>query len=159
MYNFAPKGYICPLCLTASGVESDDTWAKQADIIYRDDLVVAMVNSNFIPGNEGHLIVYPTKHFENIFELLPEYSHRIIDLARHLSIGLKEVYQCDGVMLQQNNGFASGQRAFHSHLHLFPRYDDDKFFTKKAYKSDPKERISFARKMKNYLQDNPFTPE
>ena len=159
MYNFAPEDYICPLCLTLSGVESDQTMARQADIIYRDDLVMAMVNSKFITDHEGHVIIVPVTHFENIFDIPDKYLRQISLVSKHLAKTLKEVYKCDGVMLQQNNGPASGQHAFHYHLHIIPRYKDISFFDKSSYVADPQKRVPFAGKIKKYLKDNPFRPE
>ena len=54
MYNHAPKDYKCVLCLPAQGIESKDTMMKQADIFYKDRLVMAAVNSKFIETNPGH---------------------------------------------------------------------------------------------------------
>ncbi|MBI4999168.1 hypothetical protein HZB97_00095 [Candidatus Gottesmanbacteria bacterium] len=41
MYNYAPKDYICPLCLVAEGVESKNTETKQADVVYKDKYLTA----------------------------------------------------------------------------------------------------------------------
>lgn len=117
MYNHAPEDYKCPLCLTAEGIESGDTMAKQADVFYRDNLVFAMVGSKFVGNNPAHVIIVPNKHFENIYDIPKQVTHRIIDIAQQVAIALKEVRKCDGVMILQNNEPASGQHAFHFHLH------------------------------------------
>ena len=39
---------------------------------------------------------------------------------------LTEVLGCDGYNVVQNNGAAAGQTVFHFHMHLIPRYKDDK---------------------------------
>ena len=33
---------------------------------------------------------------------------------------------CDGVNILQNNGEAAGQTVFHLHIHVIPRFNDDK---------------------------------
>ena len=67
---------------------------------------------------------------------------------------MKNAYKCDGITLRQNNEPAGDQHAMHYHLHIFPRYDGDKFninLTKKSLLSNPKDRIDFAKELKKYL--------
>lgn len=40
MYNHALENYKCPICLAIQGVESDGTLLKQADLVFKDDLLV-----------------------------------------------------------------------------------------------------------------------
>jgi histidine triad (HIT) family protein len=103
MYNHAPKDYICPICLAIQGVESEQTMAKQADIVYRDKYALAYINSKFVGNNPGHVIVVPTAHFENLYELPSEYAHAIMDVAQKIAIAFKAVRKSDGVWIEQNN--------------------------------------------------------
>ena len=59
MFNHAPENYICPICLAVKGIKSDDTWIVQNDIVYQDEVVMALVSSKFVKGNEGHVLVVP----------------------------------------------------------------------------------------------------
>ncbi len=156
MYNHAPADYKCPICLSINGVENDDTWIKQVDFVYRDDLVAALINSKFSETNPGHVIVVPVKHFENIYDLPEEYANRIIAVSKKISLALKEVRQCDGVTILQNNEPASEQRAFHFHMHIIPRFENDMFRENiiKNYKSEPEERISYANDLKEYFKQS-----
>jgi histidine triad (HIT) family protein len=155
MFNHAPEGYICPICLTIEGVESDATMAKQADIIYRDELSLAYVNSKFIKSNPGHVIVVPTKHFENLYELPPKYMTAIMQTAQKVALAFKAVRQADGVWVEQNNEPASGQHAFHYHMHVVPRFKDDGLKQCLAeggtYVADPAERILYATVLRKYF--------
>lgn len=156
MHNYAPKDYICPLCLTSQGIENENTMAKQADIIYRDDLVFAMINSKFVGNNSGHVIIVPIDHYENIFDLPTIVGQRIFDVAKSISIAMKEIRKCDGIMTQQNNGPASGQHAFHFHFHIFPRFTDDKFHDNpKVWVAEAEERKEYADGFKKYFEKNP----
>lgn len=158
MFNHAPPDYKCPICLAIDGIESSDTMMLQDDVFYRDDLVMAVVNSKFIPSNPGHIIIVPLKHFENIFDLPELESQRINKVAKAVAIALKEVRKCDGVMLQQNNEPASGQHAFHYHLHLFPRFTDDQIqqHMLKAYVATAQDRHPYSLAMKEYFKINPI---
>jgi len=153
MYNHAPKDYICPLCLTAKGIENENTMAKKADVFYQDDLVFAMVNSKFVGKNPGHVIVCPNDHYENIYDLPEKVGHRIFDIAKQVAIALKKIRNYDGVMTRQNNEPASDQHAFHFHFHVFPRFNGDILLENmtKARVSTPEERLPFANDLRNYF--------
>ncbi len=156
MYNHAPTDYKCPICLGVQGIENEDTMLKQSDLVYRDDKTSVFINSFFINGNEGHLIVVPNKHIENIYDLDAESGHAIIDTVQKMSVVLKKAYNCQGITLRQNNEPAGDQHAFHFHLHIFPRYDGDKFNTEGGNKraSTLEERQQYIQKIKDQLQLN-----
>ncbi len=117
MYNHISKEYICPICVGIQGIENDDTMLKQTDLVYKDDLTSVFMNSFFIDGNEGYLIVVPNKHFENLYDLEPEYAHAIIDTAQKMAVVVRRAYNGDGITLRQNNEPLGDQHA---------RYDSSK---------------------------------
>ncbi len=154
MYNHAPTDYKCPICLGINGVENEDTLLRQADLVYRDDLVSVFINSFWIDTTRGHVIVVPNKHYENIYELPNKVGSRIFEIIKKISIAMKKAYGCDGITTRQNNEPAGNQHAFHYHHHIFPRYDSDQFnenMTKKSILSLPEERIKFVEKLKRSL--------
>lgn len=127
--------------------------AKQADLFYRDNLVFAMVNSKFVGNNPGHVIVVPNEHYENIYDIPKEIAHQIFDIAQQVAVALKDIRKCDGVMILQNNEPASGQHAFHFHLHVFPRFEGDNLWEKmtNARVSSPAERLPYTESLRNYF--------
>ncbi len=154
MFNHAPKDYKCPICLGIQGVESEETLLKQADLVYKDDLVSVFVNSFWIGTVEGHLIVVPNEHYENVYELPDEVGHRVSEVIKKMSLALKEAYKCDGITSRQNNEPAGNQHAFHYHHHIFPRYEGDKFnenMTQKSILSEPNKRVEYVEKLKAVL--------
>jgi histidine triad (HIT) family protein len=66
---------------------------------------------------------------------------------------MKKARNCDGVMIEQNNEPASGQHAFHYHMHIVPRFNDDNFqeLRNNVRVSDPQERIAYAEELKKFL--------
>lgn len=155
MYNHAPEGYKCPICLGVRGIENEDTLLKQADLIYTDNLVSVYINSFWIDTAKGHVIVVPNEHFENIFDLPNEVGYRIFEVTKKIALAMKESYGCDGITLRQNNEPASDQHAFHYHQHIFPRYEGDSFnvnMTKKSILSTPEERVEYAEKLKKAIK-------
>jgi|GEM_PF-2341840 hypothetical protein len=45
MFNYAPEDYRCPICIAIDGIENEDTWIKQDDIFYKDDLVTGFIST------------------------------------------------------------------------------------------------------------------
>jgi len=154
MKSISPKDYICPICLGNKGTENDDTLLKQADLVFKDNLVSVWINSFWIKGNEGHLIIVPNVHYESLYDLPNNVGYRIFELSKKMSKLLKKVYKYDGITLRQNNELAGDQHAFHYHLHVFPRYIGDNFneeLTKKSYLSEPIKRRDFVNRLKDGL--------
>ena len=157
MYNHAPPDYQCVLCLPAQGIESEVTMMKQVDIFYKDDLVMAAVNSKFIDTNPGHVIIFPINHYENIYDMPDEISARVAKVAKQVAVALKKTRQCDGITTQQNNEPASGQHAFHYHFHLFPRFTSDKLYSgSPVHVATPKERLPYAEALRSYFDSRKF---
>lgn len=150
MTTHAPADYNCPICLGIQGIESDATLLKDGDAVYKDGLVTIFINSFWIEGNEGHLIVVPNQHFVAITDVPPEVGAAIFLASQKAVSALKAVYTCDGTTLRQNNEPAGDQHAFHYHLHVFPRYTDDHFNQNLA---DPaKKRLSSSAERKEYAE-------
>ena len=153
MYNHAPTNYQCPICLAIEGIENENTWIKPADIFYRDDLVMGFISSKFVKGNEGHPLIVPLEHFENIYDLPAQYAHRISDVAQKVAMAIKNVRKCDGVTVLQNNEPAGDQHAFHYHLHIFPRFIKDNFHDEltRPHISEPQERVEYANELRERM--------
>lgn len=155
MKSNAPENYMCPICLGVKEIESPDTLMKPTDIVYRDDLVTAFINSFFVGKNAGHVIVVPNEHFESLYTLPTEHGHRIFDVAKKIALAMKDVYNCDGITTRQNNEPAGDQHAFHFHFHIFPRYKDDGYNAvqpSEKHLADFEEREAYAQKIKVALE-------
>ena len=126
----------------------------QSDIFYRDELVLGFIGSKSIRGNEGHPLLVPVEHAENLYDLSLEQSHRIIEVAQKIAVALKETRKCDGVTLVQNNEPAGDQHAFHYHLHLVPRFEGDDFHAQlfSTYLSSPLERAPYAELLREAMK-------
>ena len=90
--------------------------------IYEDDLIAIIMNIN--PATNGHLLVIPKKHYENIMDTPNEIITHSMDIVREkIYPFLKERLNCKGLTISQNNEL--GQEIKHFHIHLTPRYDND----------------------------------
>lgn len=90
--------------------------------VYEDDLIKVIMNIN--PATNGHLLVIPKEHMENIIDTKEDIiMHSIKIIKEKLYPQLKEKLNCEGLTLAQNNGL--GQEIKHYHIHLIPRYPND----------------------------------
>lgn len=89
--------------------------------IYEDDIISIIMNIN--PTTNGHLLVLPKNHVENIMDTSNEIISHSMDVIRKIYPLLKERLHCKGLTISQNNEL--GQEIKHFHIHLTPRYDND----------------------------------
>ena len=94
-----------------------------ADIIYEDDHVLAFLD--IAPLQPGHTLVIPKNPSENGLSATPEELAHIVKVGQTVAQALTKTLNCDGVNFLMNNGAAAGQKVFHTHLHIIPRYTDD----------------------------------
>ena len=106
----------CIFCKIAKGEIPSTT-------IYEDDDFKVMLDIN--PASKGHAVILPKNHAANIFELEDEDAEKIFKVARKCAAAMMEVLHCYGINILQNNGEAAGQKVFHLHIHLIPRYNGD----------------------------------
>ena len=119
--------------------------------IYEDENVLSFLDVN--PVNEGHSLIIPKKHFENIYDLPDEILCEIIKVSKKLSIKIKESMGADGINVYMNNGITAGQQVPHAHIHIIPRLENDGFtywHGKKSYSKE--ERNDAAEKISKALQ-------
>lgn len=91
--------------------------------IYEDERFRVILNR--WPVTEGHALILPKEHFENIYDLPEDWCADLMKVAKKMSIRMKQALHCDGINLQNNNEAAAGQTIFHFHMHLIPRYQDN----------------------------------
>ena len=78
------------------------------------------------PATKGHCLILPKAHYADIYDIPDEVLEKAAVLARKMSVRLTKALACDGLNVIQNNKPAAGQTVFHFHIHLIPRYVDDK---------------------------------
>ena len=151
-YTHAPDGYICPFCLVVKGIENEHVATKQQDVVFRDSDVTALISSHWWPENPGHVLVIPNEHIENVYTMPTRLLARIQEVAREVSIGFKEIYECDGVSSRQHNEPAGNQDVWHYHLHVFPRWQGDRLYFERRSSTTPEEREPYAERMRAWLR-------
>ncbi len=92
--------------------------------IYEDEDFKVILDAS--PATKGHALILPKEHFDNIYEVDDSIAAKIFPLAKKLATAMTKKLGCDGFNILQNNGEAAGQTLFHLHVHLLPRYKDEK---------------------------------
>ncbi|MCI1931392.1 MAG: HIT family protein [Clostridia bacterium] len=91
--------------------------------VYEDDEFKAILDR--FPANQGHVLVMPKKHIQNVFEIDPETAGRLYTLTTKIAKVMKETIGFENMNIVQNNGPVAGQTVQHFHVHLIPRYEND----------------------------------
>jgi len=92
--------------------------------VYDDDRCIAFMDIS--PLNPGHLLVVPKEHFGNILEIDPGMYGHLAGVVCRLSKAVQAAIRPDGMNVLQLNGKAANQVVPHLHVHLVPRWHDDR---------------------------------
>ena len=151
-YNPKTTESKCIFCEIVAGNNTEKS--NQEDIIYRDVNCTAFIAAKWWINNPGHIIIIPNNHFENIYDISDDMIGKIYSLVKKLSIVLKKSYECDGVSTRQHNEPAGNQDIRHFHIHVFPRYQDDKLYElhDQTHWTTLEERRPYINKFKKYLK-------
>ncbi|MCC6551020.1 MAG: HIT family protein [Ignavibacteriaceae bacterium] len=95
-----------------------------AEILYETDTVISFLD--ILPVNFGHTLVVPKGHFRDLTEVPQEIIGDLFSIVKRLSPVIIGAVQAEGFNIIGNNGSAAGQTVFHCHIHIIPRYHEDK---------------------------------
>ena len=152
MFTHASSEYICPFCLLVQGKENNHTQLKQTDIIFRTADITAFIATRKWPNNQGHVLIVPNQHFENIYNLPTSLLSKIHLASKDIALAMKMEYQCDGILLRQHNEPDGDQHIWHYHLHIIPRYQNDDFHNAQKSPFAAKDRAQYVSKLVKGLQ-------
>ena len=96
-----------------------------ASRIYEDDDVLVFMD--LFPVEDGHTLIIPKFHWENIFETPTEALQKVIDISQSIARAIYKSLDPQGIQVFQLNGEAAGQTVFHYHMHLIPRWQGGAF--------------------------------
>ena len=111
----------CLFCKIANGEIPSYT-------LYEDDLVKVFLDIN--PVSQGHCLIIPKKHYENMLDVDENIVTHSLEVARKIYNFLNDKLNMDGLTITQNNMY--GQEVKHYHIHLIPRYEKDNLLYKRA---------------------------
>jgi histidine triad (HIT) family protein len=87
--------------------------------VYEDDRALAFLD--IMPRAPGHTLVLPKAAARNILDVAPDDLAHVVKVAQKITKAAVQVFDADGVTVQQFNEAAGGQVVFHLHVHVIPR--------------------------------------
>jgi histidine triad (HIT) family protein len=117
---------------------------KQAPacIVYEDDAVMGFLSNR--PVNEGHTLVVPKRHYENIYEMPEDEIASLFKIVKHIAVAVRDAMATEGIRVVQNNGWVAGQVIFHFHVHVIPMKPHEGFSHGVAYRDQSQGRMAEA---------------
>jgi len=88
--------------------------------IYEDADTFAFLD--IMPRVDGHLLVIPKTPARNLLDASPAQLATVMTTVQKLSHAARQVFEADGITIQQFNEAAGGQEVFHLHVHVLPRH-------------------------------------
>lgn len=87
-----------------------------AFIVAENDLAVAFLDRE--PATEGHVLIIPKRHVDDILDISKEELGAVMVLAQHVAAILRKILGHTSVILHQVNG-EEAQEVRHFHLHVY----------------------------------------
>jgi ATP adenylyltransferase len=118
----ADKANGCVFCTKLA--EYDD---RRSLIVHRGQYCFIILNA--YPYTNGHVMVVPYTHEDELQKLSPDAAQEMMALTRRMEGVLRRLYRPDGINLGMNIGKAAGAGvAGHIHMHVLPRWVADANF-------------------------------
>lgn len=92
--------------------------------VYEDDQVLAFLD--IAPFNFGHTLVIPKEHHHSCTTVPAATLGAMMAVAARIGAALQRAVKAEGFNLFLNNGRCAGQEVPHAHLHVVPRFSQDK---------------------------------
>lgn len=110
--------------------------------LYEDDQAIVILD--IAPVSAGHALIISKEPYPTIDQCPNDLLAHLMAIVKQVDIKLKEKLKADATNIVINNGKAAGQEVPHLHIHVIPRYIDDKknlTFAKESYKEKEMERV------------------
>jgi len=91
--------------------------------IYENKFILAFLDVN--PISDGHTLVIPKKHYENVLDCEDKYLEETIKAIKIITNHYKKNLKCTAFNIANNSGKDAGQVVNHLHFHIIPRYKND----------------------------------
>ena len=105
----------CTFCSIVKGEE---------DAVVIDEASRTLVFAPLEPVSEGHVLVIPKEHYEDLFDISEPTLRAVMEHTRTIAERLHN-RDFDGINLLHASGQAAQQSVPHFHIHLAPRRSDD----------------------------------
>jgi len=120
-----------------------------AHVVCEDERTLVFMD--IFPVADGHTLIIPKAHCDDIFGADPEDLRSVIDRSREVAHAIGRVLAPDGLGVFQLNGAAAGQTVFHYHMHLMPRADGEPLALHARTPGDPARLAELAALFRSAL--------
>ncbi|MFF1353364.1 HIT family protein [Streptomyces sp. NPDC058297] len=110
----------CPFCRIAAGT-------GPARLVSTGQDVIAFLPLR--PVHPGHVLVVPRRHLEDIWDLDEATATAVSRTVLRVAHAVRAVFRPDGLNVIQSSGAAATQTVPHLHVHVVPRFTDDRMGT------------------------------
>ncbi len=122
--------------------------------VYEDERTLVFMD--IFPVADGHTLIVPKAHCDDLFDADPEDLSALIARSRDVAHAIRRVLSPDGLGVFQLNGAAAGQTVFHYHMHLIPRHHGDGLQVHSRTPGDPERLADLARQLAEVMgEDRP----
>lgn len=97
---------------------------ESENLIYKNESTVAILD--IFPRAPGHTMVLPKIHAETIIDLPDSEIEKVFKAVKETTLKLKNALNPSGFTIGINHGKNAGQAINHLHIHIIPRYENDK---------------------------------
>ncbi|MFE7467779.1 HIT family protein [Streptomyces sp. NPDC057499] len=108
----------CEFCRIGAGEAS-------AELVHEDAENMAFLPLR--PAALGHTLVIPKSHYVDFFDLPTRPLAGLMQFVSVVGSGLRTTLCPDGMNVITSAGAAASQTVFHVHVHVVPRWRDDRF--------------------------------
>jgi ATP adenylyltransferase len=123
-YAYVTGAEAAPGCIFCDAPKQTD---EKALIVYRGTHCYVILNT--YPYTNGHVIIVPYAHLDELRKLPTEAAQETMVLSQRMEGVLRNLYRPDGINLGMNLGKAAGAGvAGHIHMHILPRWTADANF-------------------------------
>lgn len=118
--------------------------------VYEDERAFSFLD--IMPMASGHTLILPKAPARNILDIAPADFAHVMTIAKRVAIAAKDVFEADGITLNQFSEPAGGQSVFHLHVHVIPRKNGVPLRAPMSYKEDPEILAEQAVRLSAALQ-------
>lgn len=149
----APPGYLCPFCgLIAGDVSAPGNRCELTDVVHQDPDLIVLMGINAAGVHDGHVMICPTAHHENLYTMPDWVLARIALMSREVARAMVVAWGVEGVSLRQHNEPAGDQHVWHYHQHLYPRFRADALVGRSRRLVQAGERARLAHELRGALR-------
>lgn len=141
----------CPFCDIVAG-------RSPARIVHESASTLAFLPLN--PAARGHTLVVPKEHIADLWELDPAAARPLMESVLLVAQGIRSALSPEGLNLINSAGAAASQTVFHLHMHLVPRWPDDRMgkLWPPSEEAEPEQLDAFAESLRSELASRTMVP-